>query len=133
MSRTKYPIFKCLRRGQKGFTLIELLVVIAILGVIAAVAIPNITQFMGAGEEEARLAELHNVQVAASAALYQATVDANATANATSLFVDYGGTALTPPVENVYDPAHYLINKTVYKYTIDGDTGAVNSTGEKAP
>jgi type IV pilus assembly protein PilA len=32
---------------EKGFTLIELLVVIAILGVLVAVAIPNITKFIG--------------------------------------------------------------------------------------
>ena len=59
------------QKGQKGFTLIELLVVIAILGVIAAVAIPNILNFIGAGETQAALAEQHNVQVAVAAWMYE--------------------------------------------------------------
>ncbi len=50
-----------MRKGKKGFTLIELLVVIAILGVIAAVAVPNILSFIGSGEEEAAKAEQHNL------------------------------------------------------------------------
>jgi prepilin-type N-terminal cleavage/methylation domain-containing protein len=52
------------KRGQKGFTLIELLIVVAILGVLAAVVIPNVGRFMGAGEEEAAETELANVQTA---------------------------------------------------------------------
>ena len=52
------------KRGQKGFTLIELLIVVAILGVLAAVVIPNVGRFIGAGEEEASDTEFANVQTA---------------------------------------------------------------------
>ena len=52
------------KRGEKGFTLIELLIVVAILGVLAAVVIPNVGRFIGAGEEEAAKTELSNIQTA---------------------------------------------------------------------
>jgi len=62
------------RHGERGFTLIELLVVIALLGVLATVVIPNVVQFMGRGEEEAKATELHNVQTAVLALLVEADV-----------------------------------------------------------
>ena len=65
---------KKFRFGQKGFTLIELLVVVAILGVLAAVAIPNIAKFMGEGREEAATTELANVQTAVIAGMVDADV-----------------------------------------------------------
>jgi prepilin-type N-terminal cleavage/methylation domain-containing protein len=61
------------RYGEKGFTLIELLVVIAILGVLAAVAVPNVGKFIGKGKEEAKEAELHNIQTAVMAMLADST------------------------------------------------------------
>jgi len=67
MPRTKYPIFKCMHRGEKGFTLIELLVVVAILGVLAAVIVPNLGRFFGRGKVEAANTEQANAVTAVMA------------------------------------------------------------------
>ena len=72
-------------RSEGGFTLIELLVVIAILGIIAAVVILNIAEFMGSGAEEAANTESHQVQTAVIAYMqYNNATDFDGTITNTS-------------------------------------------------
>lgn len=66
-------LFRNFKRGENGFTLIELLVVIALLGVLAAVAIPNVSKFMNKGKTEAAATELANIQTAVTAMLSDGT------------------------------------------------------------
>ena len=73
MKKSMEKFTKHFSYGHKGFTLVELLVVIAILGVIAAVAVPNVGKFVGKGKSESYEAELHNVQTAAMAMMVDST------------------------------------------------------------
>ena len=72
------------KRGQKGFTLIELLIVVAILGVLAAVVIPNIGRFIGAGEAEAKETELSTIQASVHAMMVDNELSSLPTAIAVS-------------------------------------------------
>jgi len=121
MPKTKYPIFKCLHRGEKGFTLIELLIVIAILGIIAAVIIPNATRFFGRGTLQAANTEAATVRTAVAAYVADGGTDRAGTIGPGR------ADTFSPANPDGYTPIHYFEGSVKATYEVDfaSDTGCM--------
>lgn len=96
-------------KSQKGFTLVELLIVIAVLGVLAVVAIPNLSSFINSANVVAANTEASNVR-SASQAYIAYSGDMAGTKTSTDLITD-----------------GYLSGTLKATYTIEMATGKVTA------
>ncbi len=79
-------------RNARGFTLIELLIVVAIIGIIAAIAIPNLLNAIDRGKQKRTMADMRSI----GTAVESYAVDNNIYPTAANI------TALEPVLEPVY-------------------------------
>jgi len=129
------------RTGAQGFTLIELLIVVAIIGIIAAIAIPNLLNAIDRGKQKRTMADLRSI----GTAIEEYSIDNNFYPN---------GVTDAAALEDQVSPAYmrklpakdgwgvdFGIDCTSSEYTIgscgkgatscDGSSLALNGTGGK--
>ena len=130
-----------LKRDSKGFTLIELLIVVAIIGIIAAIAIPNLLNAIDRGKQTRTMADMRSL----GTAVESYAVDNNvypAVTDAPSLktIVEQGAYIKNMPINDGWSH-QFQVTSTTTQYTLysqgkDGSgstctTGTTNSFNDE--
>lgn len=109
---------KLLRRDE-GFSLIELLIVVAIIGIIAAIAVPQLMNAMDRGRQRRSMADMRNIATANGTMRVDTGAYAGALANLQPTYMQVA------PTEDGWGNAWvYSTGADTYTITSQGSDGA---------
>ena len=107
-----------LKRDSKGFTLIELLIVVAIIGIIAAIAIPNLLNAIDRGKQKRTMADMRSLGTAVeSYAVDNNVYPVAASATALTTIVELGAYIKNMPTADGWSNT-FVVDSVAGQYTI---------------